>query len=136
MEKRKAKLNILDIAIFVAIICSIAALVFRDVIHDAFGTPEITQISITVTFDDSIEELEFNENETVTVVLDNGDGDEVVATVKSFEDGSLQLIGNGYKKFGRYYSESGGLVALGSDCDLLVGEIVYNCELQNVEANG
>ena len=40
MEKRKLKFNILDIAILVAIICSVAVLIFRDVIHDAFGEPE------------------------------------------------------------------------------------------------
>ena len=48
MEKRKFKINILDIVIFVVILCSVAILVFRDTVNEIFTKPEITTLEIAV----------------------------------------------------------------------------------------
>ena len=48
MEKRKFKINILDIVIFVVILCSVAVLVFRDTVNEIFAKPVITTVEITV----------------------------------------------------------------------------------------
>jgi hypothetical protein len=133
MEKRKLKVNVLDIAIIVAIICSITAIVFHDVIHETIGTPEIREMTVSVSFDEGADELEFSENETVSLVLNNDNGVAISATVQAFSDGKLSLGLKGYKKLGRFYTESGELIELGSDCELTCDETVYGCEVENVD---
>lgn len=136
MEKRKLKFNVLDIAIITVIICAIAVIVFRDVIHDAFGNPEIEPLSVTVAFEEEIEVPEFDSDESISVVLDNGYGETVTANVERAEEGELAFVVNGYKKLGRFYTESGELISLGSECELKSGENVYKCQVKSIDNNG
>ncbi len=135
MEKRKVKLNILDIAIFVVILCAIAVLIFHDVIHDAFGVPEMSQITITVKPINASETVELNDDETVSVVLDDSTGVTTTAAFEEYNDGEITVVCNGYKKFGKYYTEHGELVKLGSACTLQGKDATVECEVEKVDIN-
>jgi hypothetical protein len=137
MEKRKLKVNVIDIAIIVAILCSITVIVFRDVIHDAFGNPEIVELSVTVDVGEAlVEEFGFEENDTVALVLDGGNGASISMTVDSFEETSLNFVCNGYKKLGRFYTESGELIELGSGCEFESGETSYSVTVKTIGTKG
>ena len=137
MEKRKLKFNILDIAILVAIICSVAVLIFRDVIHDAFGEPEIVELAITLDLGETnIDEFGFDENEAVEIFLDEGDGATVLVSVNRIDENSLDVVCKGYKKLGRFYTENGDLISIASVCEMQKNDGKIQCEVESVEING
>lgn len=137
MEKRKLKVNVIDIAIIVAILCSITVIVFRDVIHDAFGTPEIVELNVTVdTGEMLVEEFGLEQDDAVVLILDSGNGASISMTAESIEENALTLVCNGYKKLGRFYTESGELIGLGSECEYESGETSYSFTVKTVDIKG
>lgn len=136
MQKRKVKLNILDIAIFAVIICSVLVLIFRDTIGEFFGKPEIAALEVHVTSvsaDNNVNDL-FAVGSTVTFTPQRG-GKQVQAVVtsatKSF-DGKAEftLSCNGYQRLGRFYTENGEQLSQGGECSLSFGASTLDCRLQ------
>ncbi len=129
VQKQKFKVNILDVAIFIVIICCVAVLIFRDTINEFFGEPEITHISVTVSFDGTLPAEQAEASEGTNVVFKPIRSDELKldarirrpVTVNSSANpatSQMTITCKGYKKLGRFYTESGELIALGSECSL------------------
>lgn len=139
MQKRKLRINILDIAIFVAVICAIATLVFRDTIHEAFSEPEIVTLSVIARADNADVSLKTEfENRTADFFLGSGSGNVITVPIKKTEispetnAASLSFTCRGYKKFGRYYTENGERIKIGGECRFTVGEKTVSCVIESV----
>lgn len=139
MQQRKLRLNILDIAIFVAVICAIATLVFRDTIHEAFSDPEIVTLSVTVRVNNADESLKTEFEKKNADFSLNGRVVEVpiskteISTVTN--EASILFTCRGYKKLGRFYAENGDRLKLGNECRLTVGDKTVSCVIEEVKAN-
>ena len=105
-------------------------------IHETIGTPEIRELTVAVAVAEETEELNFSKDETVSLVLNDEYGVAISANVNGFEEGELFVGLKGYKKLGRFYTESGELIELGSDCKLTLGETVFEGEVKTVENKG
>ena len=66
-------------------------------------------------------------------LFNTDNGVAISTTVQNFSDGELSLGLTGYKKLGRFYTESGALIELGSGCELTCDEMVYGCLVENVD---
>ena len=142
MQKRKIKINILDIAILLAIICSVAALIWRDTISEAFGKPEIVTLEMTVVTEKLDEEnaSAFKNGESVSITIDSEDKTEVnakITSVKSVKSGKLTVVlsFDGYRSLGRYYDEHNRIITVNSDCIAKIGSAQYKATLQSVEVS-
>ncbi len=141
MQKQKFKINILDIAIFVVILCCVAVLIFRDTINDYFGEPEITHISVTVAFENALPAAQVNATEGIDAVfkpIKNGDLklDARIRKLVVAEDSvksQITISCKGYKKLGRFYTESGELISLGSECSIGFAGAEANGKITKVE---
>ena len=135
MQKRKLKLNILDVVIVIAILCSVAVLVFNNTINEVFGKPEILPLTVSVSpeGDEDIMAV-FVSGESVTLEFESTKLQAVVVSSELHENGaaSVKLSLNGYKKLGRYYSENGSLILSGTACVVQVGETGFNVILGDV----
>ncbi len=147
MEKRKLQINILDVAIVVVIICSIAVLVFNDTIKEAVGKPEITDINVCVAFKTDITAEQTLVPEGSDVVFQTVTGDKIklnskiARTVAVEKEGDKEIKNvvvtfKGYKKLGRFYTESGQLISIGSDCTLTLKGIKNECTVKSINLNG
>lgn len=143
MEKRKLKLNILDVAIVVVIICSLAVLVFNDTVHEAFGEPVIQDIDVTLVFGSelSAEHMLLPTDSEVLISLSPESGADVsalvsrIAAVEKIDGNEVRTMTvrlKGYKKLGRFYTESGKLVALNGTYTVAINESSYSCNIKNV----
>ena len=144
MQKQKFKINILDIAIFIVIICCVAVLIFRDTINDYFGEPEITHISVTVAFENALPAAQASASEGVEAVfkpIKNGDLKLDARISKLVVDTDLKseitISCKGYKKLGRFYTEGGELISLGSECSVnFAGGDAYGIIIKIELSNG
>ncbi len=136
MQKRKLKLNILDVAIVIAILCSVAVLVFHDTLNEVFGNPEISPLTVSVSPEGGEEAIaNFVSGESATLKFESAKLQAVIVSSELNEDGEalVKLSLNGYKKLGRYYSENGSLIPLDSSCVVQVGEKEFSVILDSVE---
>lgn len=134
MQKRKFRLNILDVAIFVAILCSVAVLVFRDTINEVFSDPEIVMLEVTFAVDGEEAVSVVRKAKSTTVpfeLLSESEMELDVEIVKvEAELGSLTVpkkakvtvMFTGYGKLGRYYTENGERIYIGEKCAVTVGD--------------
>ncbi len=134
MEKRKLKLNVLDFAIFAVIICAVAVLIFRDVIHDAVGKPEIVELCVTVELNDKVPAtLENAESTTLNLDIDSDSNSDVTVLVDDVMYKTAVVRFNGFKRLGRYYSESGDLIKPTEACSISFDEAYYDATVKSVE---
>ncbi len=135
MEKRRLKLNVLDITIIAVLICAVVALVFRGTVKESFDKPELLTLRVTIATD-----LE-NEATTEIFKLYNTvyvDGNtQLQSAVVSTEEQENQLVAvlecKGYKKLGRFYTEHGDLLSNVSECTVQYGDMRVRCNIQSVE---
>ena len=139
MMKRKFKINILDIAIVVAVICSIGTVIFRDTISEAFGKPEITTLEITFAVAEDSEEdiaalattaelylqLDPESEEMVKLTLDS---------LKSEADGAATVTVTcmGYRRLGRFYSEDNRKIEINSEYTIFAGDAELTVNVSDV----
>lgn len=118
MNKKKIRLNILDLVIVVALICTVAAIVFRTEILEIFGEPVIAPVELTLSASDVDAETArgFKSGDEVSVVLAEGE-EPLVAVITgvritAHEDGEnarleLTLTLDGYRRIGVFYTAGG-----------------------------
>lgn len=140
MEKRKLKINILDVAIFVVVVCAVLVLVFRDNISDTFGKTEIVSLELELTAESVSPNAGnlFKTGSAIVLEPSNGSGEKLQAVVLSSEfseSGKAEIIlsCNGYKKFSSYYTENGTELVISSDCAVAISDIRFVCKLQKVD---
>ena len=140
MQKRKMKINILDFAIFVAIACSVAALLFHDVINDFFQQPEITSIEMTLVTDtlpdDSASIL--IAGKSAILKAKDGNGTDLEISLKSVKTDSkgnttFTMSCSGYKKLGRCYAENGEKFNVNGKYILNFGSVSLECVLNSAD---
>lgn len=139
MQKRKLKINILDVAIFVAIICSVAALIFRDTISDVFSKPEIAALEIAVVVENLPEDRValFKEGGEVVLEPESDSAVQITAKIKSCKReasgrATVVLACSGYKRLGRYYTESGEKLTLNGPYRTVSGDSSFKSTLETV----
>ena len=142
MQKRKTKINILDIAIRLAIICSVAALIWRDTISEAFGKPEIVTLETTVVAEKLREEdtAIFKNGESVIITIDSEGKTEInakIASVKTDKSGKVTMVltFDGYRSLGRYYNEQNQKITVKSACVAKIGALECKSTLENVKVS-
>ncbi len=140
MQKRKAKFNILDVAIVLTVICAIAVLGFRHYIVEFFDEPQIQKTFASVTISNVTPETGwgFKEGDTVEF-YPRSDGDEKVGakikkiTFNKNNTASVELELKGYTKFGRIYSEKGEHIKEGHEFVITKGENKSDCVIKSVK---
>ncbi|MBE6692891.1 MAG: hypothetical protein E7586_06190 [Ruminococcaceae bacterium] len=138
MEKRKLKLNVLDIAIIAVLICAVVALVFRGTVKEIFDKAEPVTLKVTVTADkeniatDEIFKL-YN-----TVYIDGNT--QLQCAVVSSDDNETETVVvlecKGYKKLGRFYTEHGDLLSNVPECTVQYNDMRIRCSIQSVDFAG
>lgn len=141
MQKRKLKLNIIDIAIVVIVLCSITVIAFRDTIGEFFGKPDIAEVEMFFNADmtDEAKKACFIIGTTVDVTSNSGVNVRMIITkVEHDENGfaGIKASLNGYKKMGRFYAENGDLLEVNSVFEFSANGQKLSCELQNVGFKG
>ena len=115
MQKRKFKINVLDITIVILIICAVAALLFRDTINEFFTKPNVVVVDITVTASPVTENEKavYKVGNTVTIESDNPIQAVITKVTVNLNKVTAPVSLNGYKRFGRYYMENGSPLTAG-----------------------
>lgn len=121
MQKRKARFNILDLAIVAAVICAVAAVIFRNDIAEAFGTPEEIGVELiaeseyisaseAAAFRARISEASLPDGTTLRI--------EEALISRPNEEGlvclEIRCSFFGYKRIGRYYDTNGERISTSS----------------------
>lgn len=130
MQKRKFKLNIVDVAIVVLIACAFVALFFRDTIHDMFAKPDIVALQIEISWDEDDDEAGVL---TVGNIVVFRAQTEIHAVVSECDGAKAKINLNGYKKLGRFYTENGSPISVGEGYVILYGDISVNCRALSVD---
>lgn len=145
MQKRKFKLNIIDIVIFIIVICSVAIIAFRDTINEALTKPEIEKVRVTVSVYGSVNVERLADSKgTVVVYQPNTENDvtfEMNIVAVDIEENlytapnhvEITLECSGYKKFGRFYTESGERVYINTNCAFTYGEVIITGDAVSAE---
>lgn len=130
MQKRKFKLNILDIAIVALIACIIVALSFRDTISDMFSKPDVVVLQIEISSDGSdVAKTILTSGNTVVFQAQT----DIHAVVAKSDGTKAKLNLNGYKKLGRYYTENNSQITAGEEYVIIFGDVFTNCRVETVE---
>jgi len=129
MMKRKFKINILDIAIVVAIVCSVATVMFRDTISEAFGKPEITTLEMTFAVPEDSEEGIDHLATTAELYLqlDSESEETVKVTLQSMKQdasggATVTVTCMGYRRLGRFYSEDNQKIEINREYAILASD--------------
>lgn len=142
LKKHKLKINILDLVIFVVILCVVAVIIFRDTISEFFGAPQDITVKCSVT----VMEVPFDES----LLFGTGNNLKITASGHSVEaaisgrntvnsekkdcyDITVTVISDGYKKFGSFYTESGMKLSNGNRYEISIGDKTYAGYCVNVE---
>lgn len=141
MQRRKLKLNIVDIAIVVIIICSLSVIAFRDTIGDFFGKPDIMPIEIEFSgqISDENAKSSFAVGKTVGLTSNSGVNLQMIITGVTFDENGTATIKtslNGYEKLGRFYAENGDLLDIEGEFSMSANQHDLQCKLKNVEFVG
>lgn len=148
MQERRFKINILDLAIVIAVICSVAVLVFRDNIVATFGKPELATLQINVSIDGAgnVESVSDMSGIMVTFEPESGENVRFGATVASVTvmenavaapyraDATLTVVG--YQKLGKYYTETGERIYTNTECALTFGDERVEGTVASIEIIG
>jgi hypothetical protein len=115
---------------------------FRGSINDFLGTSEISMIDITlkVETDSSSQSALVSTGKSVLFEPETSTDIKADALVKkspeSIEDGNNEtefvITCTGYKKFGRYFTENGDRISIGSDCKITIDETEITCKVVSV----
>ncbi len=139
MQKRKLKLNILDIAIVVAIICAAATFVFRDTVHEAFTEPEIVTLELTAHASNADSSLIIDFQYRKAEFSVNGESalsDKVlissVVVDSEAHEAVFTFTCSGYRKLGRYYTEDGVRLSVGDACRFTAGDKSVSCVIEGL----
>lgn len=142
MQKRKYKLNALDIAIFIVVLCSVAVIMFRDSISGFLGTTEVSMIDITLTVekDSSSQGALITTGKSVVFEPEASTDIKADALVKKAleskgienSDDEFVITCTGYKKFGRFYTENGDRISIGEDSKITIDETEITCKVVSV----
>ncbi len=140
MNKRKVKVNVLDFAILAAIVCSIAALIFHDTINEVFEKPEITSVEISVVAD-SLPDDAFSilvAGKSAVLKIKDGNGADIETSLKSVKTDSkgnttFVVVCSGYRKLGRYYTETGEKLNVNGDYVLKFDTATLDCVIDSVK---
>ncbi len=142
MQKRKYKLNALDIAIFIVVLCSVAVIMFRDSISGFLGTTEISMIDITLTIenDSSSQSALISTGKPVVFEPESSTDIKADALVKKSiestesENSATEFVitCTGYKKFGRFYTENGDRISIGEASKITIDETDITCKVVSV----
>ena len=132
MKKKKLKLNILDIAIVVALICVIAVIVFRSEINELLSDPEVAPVTLTISERNVDLEIArgFKSGDEALLVFEDG-GEQTVATIAGVRFSSpagedptvrleLTLTLDGYRRIGAYYTAAGEKLSYGGTVTVLL----------------
>ncbi|MBR5285602.1 MAG: hypothetical protein IKU30_01770 [Clostridia bacterium] len=148
MEKRKFKINILDIVIFVVILCSVAILVFRDTVNEIFTKPEITtlEIAVFVNGEENCSAVSALLDKNAVFVPDNKNDFTVNVKVVEFnaasdlhtdaKKGEVKIQLSGYKRLGRFYTEDGTRIHTDTECAIVINNGKINGTLLTVGISG
>jgi hypothetical protein len=131
-------LNAIDIAIFVAIVCSVVLLLFSDNIISFIGTDEISMIDVTLKIENATSARSGLVSEGKSVVFEPENSTEIKADAlvkkpiepsDSNEDASSEFVitCTGYKKFGRFFTENGDRIAVGRVCTATIDGETITC---------
>lgn len=135
MQKRKLKFNILDLAIIVVVICSVAVLAFRDTISEIFEEPQMVTLEVTVDINGAETVRNALSSKEKTVMFEPESGEETVfemyvkeieilpGSVTVPERARVTLTCVGYSKLGRYYTENGERIYTNTDCAYILSDI-------------
>ena len=135
MQKRTFKMNILDVVIFLVIICSVLVLIFHETITEVFEEATMVTLEVNVV-------IEGVENVQTTLGAMNTElafepriDDDTAFTMKLVDSrylsGSVTVPNKievtlsciGYEKLGRYYTESGQRIYNNTECTLIIDGI-------------
>ncbi len=148
MERRKFKINILDVVIFVVILCSVAVLVFRDTVNELFTKPEVTTLEVVVFVNgaDYCAAVGSSLNQDVVFNPDVKSDLQMNARITDFkavsdllaeaQRGEAKIKISGYKRLGRFYTEDGTRIHTDSECAILIGENRVVAKLLSVNISG
>ncbi|MBO5870076.1 MAG: hypothetical protein J6Q89_04935 [Clostridia bacterium] len=132
MQKRAFKFNILDLVIFVVIICSVAVLFFHDTITELFEEATMVTLEVTAVIEgeENVNYVLDAKNKTVVLKprLDSEIAFEMTVAHSRILPGSVTVPNKvettlsciGYEKFGRYYTESGDRIYNNSVCTVII----------------
>lgn len=128
MTVQKKRFNILDLAICLAVICSICLIFFRETVSEIFEEPQMVTLEVTVDFrgTEMIEAFNHTQSKTVAfepegkesdfIELDIGKITITQGNVVAPERAQVTFRFVGYKRLGRYYTELGERVYENCDC--------------------
>lgn len=148
MQKRAFKFNVLDFVIIFVVLCSIAVLVFRDTIHDAFeeATPVTLEVRLEVNGEISVSKSQ--SAVAKTAIFEQKVDSETVFEVDVAEvailPGSVTVPNRaevvvvcvGYEKLGRFYTENGERILDNTECVLIVNGESIECRVNGIEEKG
>ena len=132
MQKRAFKFNSLDLVIVFVVLCSIAVLVFRDTIHDAFEEATPVTLEIAVEVNGEFEVAKSQSAVSKAVVFEPQTDSDIAFEVNLAEvyilpgsvtvpnKAEVTLVCIGYEKLGRFYTEKGERIFDKNDCVLIV----------------
>ncbi len=134
MEKRKSKLNVLDITIIAVLICAVVALVFRGTVKEIFDEPEMVPVIVNITTEkDNPAATEIFKLHNTVYIDGNTPLQAVVVYISETEDELVVTLEcMGYKKLGRYYTEHGDLLSNVSECTVQYSDMRVRCSIYNV----
>ena len=148
MQKRVFKFNILDLVIFIVIICAIAVLVFRSNINEMFeGTESVTlEISLDVAGEDNVSQTLDSLSKTVMFEPESGKDTVIEVNVAEVEispdskdhpdEARVVVACIGYKKLGRYYTENGERIYNNTESALLINGNRVECKVIFIDEKG
>lgn len=132
MQKRTFKFNILDLVIFVVVICSVAVLVFRGTINEAFEETSLATLEVRVAVNGEVSVSKSLEAMSKVVVFEPETNKETAFEVNVVEvdilPGSITVPNKaevtvvcvGYEKLGRYYTENGERIYNNTQCSFVI----------------
>lgn len=135
MTVQKKRFNILDLAVCLAVICSVCLIFFHESISEIFEDPQMETIEIAVDISDSdvINQLSGINATEVVFMSDEITEKTVNMTVvgmtviekpnASPERARMILSFTGYKRFGKIYTEQGERIYGDSQCVIVAGEV-------------
>lgn len=146
MQKRPFKINILDVVIFLVVICSVLVLIFHETITEVFEEATMVTLEVNVVVEgeenvltllgamDSKLAFEPRVDDDVAVEMKLTDSKILPGSVTVPNKIEVTLSCIGYEKLGRYYTESGERIYNNTECTVIidgtdiVGNVVHIAE--------
>ncbi len=139
MQKRKAKFNIIDLAIIFVVVCALVVLGFKNYIIEFFEEPQITKTTATVTLSNVSADtgLKLKKGDSLDFYPESdADGKTQARIINISYDKNNTAVAeiefNGYSKFGRIYTEQGEHIRNNSDFMLQKSDKKVKCLVKSV----